>query len=116
MFPWCPPVNLNMYPLTVYNHRDVVIMCSDWETNPPNILESDNVTFFALNYMTTYSPSVNWTLSGSLTRGKGGCFLGESSLKSWLGDRHCDCFSTQTLACPFTLVWFASTVPLILPL
>ena len=26
-FPQCPPVNLNMYPLTVYNHMDAVIMC-----------------------------------------------------------------------------------------
>ena len=42
-------------------------------------------TFFALNYTITQSPSMNWTLSDSLTRGEGGCFLGESSLKSRSG-------------------------------
>ena len=28
-FPWCPPVNLNMYLLTVHNHIDAVIMRCD---------------------------------------------------------------------------------------
>ena len=28
-FPRCPPVNLNMYLLTIYNHSDAVIMCWD---------------------------------------------------------------------------------------
>ena len=46
MFPWCPPININ--PQTVYNHMDAVIMCWDWDPDPPNILESDKVTFFKL--------------------------------------------------------------------
>ena len=37
----CPPVNLNMYPLTVYNHMNAVIMCCDWDPDPPCILESN---------------------------------------------------------------------------
>ena len=44
-FPRCPPVNLNMYMLNVYNHMDDVIMCSDWDPDPANILESEEVTF-----------------------------------------------------------------------
>ena len=43
-FPGVPPVNLN--PQIVYNHMNAVIMCSGWDPDPPNILESDNVTFF----------------------------------------------------------------------
>ena len=38
VFPRCPPVNLNLW--TVYNHMDAIIMCSDWDPDPPNILES----------------------------------------------------------------------------
>ena len=34
------PINLNMYLLTVYNHMDAVIMCCDWDPDPPNTLES----------------------------------------------------------------------------
>ena len=34
----CPPVNLNL--LTVYNHMDAVIRCSDCDHDPPNILKS----------------------------------------------------------------------------
>lgn len=43
-FPWCPPVDLNMHPLTVYNQMGVVIIC---------IMESDEVKFFSLNYIIT---------------------------------------------------------------
>ena len=50
-FPGVPPVNLN--PWTVYNHMDAVIICSDWDPDPPNILESDKVTLFALNCIIT---------------------------------------------------------------
>ena len=46
--PGVPLVNLN--PWTVYNHMDAVIMCSDWDPDPPNILESDGFKFFELNY------------------------------------------------------------------
>ena len=53
-FPRCSPVNLN--PWTVYNHMDAVIMCSDWDPQPTNILESDRVKFFALNHIIIY----NW--------------------------------------------------------
>ena len=48
-FPGVPPVNLNLR--TVYNHMDAVIICCDWDPDPPNILESDKFTFFALNYI-----------------------------------------------------------------
>ena len=44
-----PPVNLN--PQIVYNDMDAVIMCSDWNPDPLNIVESDKVMFFALNYI-----------------------------------------------------------------
>ena len=64
VFPPVSPVSLN--PQTVYYHMDAVIMCSDWDTDPPNILESDKVAFFALHYIITRSSSVNWTLSDSL--------------------------------------------------
>ena len=47
--PGVPPVNPN--PRTVYNHSDAVIMCSDRDPDPPNILESDRVKFFTLNYI-----------------------------------------------------------------
>ena len=50
LFPRCRPVNLNL--LTVHNHMDAVILCCDWDSDPPNILESDKVTlfFFFLSY------------------------------------------------------------------
>ena len=43
-FPQCPPVNLNMYPLTVYNHMNAVIMCCGWDLDPQCIMESDKDT------------------------------------------------------------------------
>ena len=43
------PVSQNQQ--TVYNHMDALIMCSDWDIDPPNILDGDKVTFFALNYI-----------------------------------------------------------------
>ena len=46
VFPHCPPASLN--PWTVYNHMDAIRMCSDSDPDPPNILESDEVTFFKL--------------------------------------------------------------------
>ena len=52
-FPQRPPVNLNMYQLTIYNHMDAVIMCCDRDPDPLNIPESDKVMFFALNYIIT---------------------------------------------------------------
>ena len=36
---------------TVCNHVDAVIMCSDWDHDAPNILESDKVKVFTLNYI-----------------------------------------------------------------
>ena len=50
VFPRSLPVNLNLR--IIYNHMDAVIMCRDWDPDPPNILESDKVTFLALNYTT----------------------------------------------------------------
>ena len=49
-------VSLNekyLNPLTIYNNMDAVLMCCDWDPGPPNILESDKVMFFALNYIIT---------------------------------------------------------------
>ena len=40
-------------------------MCWDWDPDPPNILESDKVMFYALNYIITLSASVKRTLSES---------------------------------------------------
>ena len=40
-----PPLNLNIYLLTVYNHIDAVIKCCDWDPDTPNILESDKHVF-----------------------------------------------------------------------
>ena len=48
---WYPPVYLNKYPLTVYNHMDAIILCFDLDPDPTCILESDKVTFSALNYI-----------------------------------------------------------------
>ena len=79
VFPPVSPVSLNLG--TVSNHMDAVIMCSDWDTDPPNILESDKVMFFALNYMIVISKlDAVW-----LTGGDRGWFLGESSPKSRSG-------------------------------
>ena len=47
--PGVPLVYLN--PQTVYNYMDAVIMCRDYDLDPPNILESDGVKFFSLNYI-----------------------------------------------------------------
>ena len=60
------PVNLN--PRTM----NAVIMCCDRDPDPPNSLESDGVTFFKLEAVL-------------LTCRDGGCFPGESSLKSRSG-------------------------------
>ena len=57
-FPGVPPVNPK--PRTVYNHIDAVIMCSDWDPDPPNILESDKVKFFALNYIIISKQDALW--------------------------------------------------------
>ena len=72
----CPPLNLNMYLPNVYHHIYAVILCCDWDPDLPCILESDKVPFFALSNIIT---SIGRCLT--LTRGEGGCFLGESSLK-----------------------------------
>ena len=57
-----PPVNLNMYPLTVYNHMNAVIMCWVWDPDPPNILKSEK--FFSLsrlhNYLKTGKQDAVW--------------------------------------------------------
>ena len=47
-YPRCPPVDLNVYPLTVCNHT-AAVRCCDWDPDPPNILERDKVMFFPLN-------------------------------------------------------------------
>ena len=62
-----------MYPLTVYHHTDAVIICCGWNPNPPHILESDKVTFCALNYIIAISKLTLFTCRD------GGCFLGENS-------------------------------------
>ena len=79
-FPDVPPVILNMYPLNIYTHMNAVRMCCERDLDPPNILQSFKATFFTLNDISTYSPSVNRMLSDSVTRRDGGCFLRESSL------------------------------------
>ena len=35
-------------PTVGYKQKDPVIMCSDWDHDPSNILESDKVTFFKM--------------------------------------------------------------------
>ena len=62
--------------LLAINHMDAVMMCGDRDPDPPNTLGSDKVKFFTLNDIIT-SPSVNRTLSDSVTRGEGGCFRGK---------------------------------------
>ena len=57
-FPRSPPVNINMNLLNTNNRMDAVIMCCDLNPDPPNILESDKVTFFCSklhNYIITIS-------------------------------------------------------------
>ena len=63
-FLWCPSVNLN--PQIVYNHMDAVIMCSDWDPDPPNILESDKVMFLTLNYIIQWLQRTRHCLTQSL--------------------------------------------------
>ena len=53
LLPTLTPVNLN--PRIVYKHMGAVLMCWDWDPDPPNFLESDKVTFFALNYIIVIS-------------------------------------------------------------
>ena len=61
VFPRCPPVSLN--PRTVYNHMDAVMMCSDRDPDPPNILNV-KVMFFAtvIHGEVSVLPSDLWTL------------------------------------------------------
>ena len=73
-----------MYPPSVYYHMDAVIMYCDWDSAPPCIVESDKVKYVYLNYIITQSPSVNSDHCLALTCEEGCCFLGETSLKSWL--------------------------------
>ena len=94
------PVILN--PRTVYNHMAAVIMCCDWDPDPPNILERDKVKFFTLNYTVAIR-----TLSDSVTRGERGW-----GVSVWRADRRRDLFPTQTSG---ELKTFASDGPLILP-
>ena len=102
VFPWCPPVNLNL--LTVYNDMDAVIMCSDGDPDPPNILESDKVMFNPkLHYYIIISKQEAVWLPHS--RGQrlfsGGKF---TEVSVWRADHHCDLFSSQT---PSELKFFA---------
>ena len=78
---------------------DDVIICYGLDSDQPIILESDKVTFSALNYIIILSPSVNWTLSDFVTHVEGWCFLGESTLKSlsWGLTITVILFSRQTL-------------------
>ena len=103
-FPRCPPVNLN--PRTVSNHIDAVIMCSDWDPDPLNILESERFTFFALNYIIAISKlDAVWLphswgrrlfSGGKFTEVWGADLRGDlyqhkhlSELKCFAGDRSC---------------------------
>ena len=90
-FARCPPVNLNMHPLTVYNDADAVILSCYWDPGPSCILECDKVTLFALYFIITYSVSVNRTLSrlslvgrDAVLWGKVHCGLG---LEGWPSQR-----------------------------
>ena len=51
--PQFPPVNLNIYPTTFYNHMDAVMMYCDRDLDPPCIMETVKVKIFALNYIIT---------------------------------------------------------------
>ena len=64
------------------------------------------VTKTKLNYIITWSPSVNWTMSDSVTCADGSCFLRESSLKSWSG-------GLTVVAIFFGMNRIANNVPLI---
>ena len=76
-FPSVPPVNIN--PQTVHNHMDAVTMCSVWNPNPPNILESYIFPAKLHNDIIAISKLEAVWLPHSR---HGGCFPGESSLKS----------------------------------
>ena len=69
-FPDVPPVILNMYPLNIYTHMNAVRMCCERDLDPPNILQSFKATFFTLNDISTYSPSVNRILSDCHSQGR----------------------------------------------
>ena len=74
-----PPVsvNLNMYSLTIYNHMDVI--------NVFKILThhtSRKVTKLILFALNSINISKQRTLSDSLTREGGSCFVGEGSMKT----------------------------------
>ena len=66
---------------------DAVKMCSAWDPDPPKILANDRVTFFNLNDIITWSPSVNWMLSDSVTHGREAVFWGKGpwslGLEGW---------------------------------
>ena len=72
------PVSLNMYPQTVYNHMDAVVMCC-WDPDPPNILESDKGGFFCFKLHNYYIITISKLDAVWLWQS---WFLGESSLKS----------------------------------
>ena len=69
---------------------DAVKMCSDWDPDPPKILANDRVTFFNLNDIITWSPSVNWMLSDSVTHGREAVFWGLKvpEVSVWRADHH----------------------------
>ena len=78
MFPRCPPRQSE--PAKCYNRMDGVIMCSDWDPDPSNILESDQIFHAKLhNYIITISKLDAVWLPHSQD---GCCSLGKSSLKS----------------------------------
>ena len=64
-FPRCPPVNLNMNLLTVYNHMDAVIICWDWDPVPSNIKLSLCEETTAENWWTT-TVAIMWPQSKGL--------------------------------------------------
>ena len=91
--PRYPPVTLNKQPLTVFTQMDAVMMCCDWDTDPPNILESDKIKFFGLNYIITKLPSVNTMLTLSLA-GREADFWGKiTEVSVRRADRCSDLFS-----------------------
>ena len=83
---------------------DAVIMCCDWDPDPPNMLESHKVTFYALNYIYVYIyilqlgyiMAINKLEAVWLTHRDRGCFL-KSEVSVWKADHHSDLFSTQTI-------------------
>ena len=94
-FPQCPR-NLHVYPLTLYNHMDAVIMSSDWDPDPPNILESDKVLGSKLhNHIIIISKlEAVW-----LTCGDGGWYYGGKFIEVLVrrADRHHDFFQHKLL-------------------